>query len=312
MKQRSIDPAGKFLHACQSGDLARIEALVGEHDIRDWTGFRHATSGDTALHVAAREGHLNVVRYLCEGFEVPKYKVDVANKDVKRPLHEAAQFARSDVLKYLIEKGASVDALKRADWTPLMLACTKTGADACECVSRLLEAQANPFTRNKDGWSSFLVACRAGDEKILRLLLKNSPTSIDDRSNNRRSAMHIAAFHGHRHVLDVLMAANSNLVNAVDASGASPLHEAIKSGNLEVVNEIIRLGADVRAKDNVGQTILHIAALTGNVAAIECILRKNLIDVSAETFFGMTPLAAARRGGQELAVEVLIRNGATK
>ena len=35
----------------------------------------------------------------------PEFKVDVANKDMKRPLHEAAQFARSDVVKYLIAKG---------------------------------------------------------------------------------------------------------------------------------------------------------------------------------------------------------------
>lgn len=94
-----------FLHACQNGDLSRVETLVSKHDVQDWTHFRHTTSGDTALHLATREGHLNIVRYLCENFKKPDFRVNVASRDMKRPLHEAAQFARSDILKYLIEKG---------------------------------------------------------------------------------------------------------------------------------------------------------------------------------------------------------------
>lgn len=94
-----------FLHACQNGDLSRVETLVSKYDIQDWTYFRHLTSGDTALHVATREGHLNIVRYLCENFQKPDFRVNVANKDMKRPLHEAAQFAHRDIVKYLIEKG---------------------------------------------------------------------------------------------------------------------------------------------------------------------------------------------------------------
>lgn len=206
-----------FLHACQSGNLSSVKTLVSKHEIRDWTLFRHSTSGDTALHVAAREGHSNIVRYLCEAFEKPDFRVDVTNKDTKRPLHEAAQFARSDIVKYLIEKGfwllcnnavsplqiyyyltlpsfkgATVDALKRADWTPLMLACTKTGSEADECITALLEAKANPFFRNKDGWTSLHMVCRSGNENAFDLLANRFPECLDARSNNGRSAIHIA------------------------------------------------------------------------------------------------------------------------
>lgn len=94
-----------FLRACENGDLNRVRLFVDKYGIRDWSDFQHSTSGDTVLHVAARTGNLNVVKYLCEHFDMPDFKVNITNKDMKRPLHEAAQFARDDVLKYLLEKG---------------------------------------------------------------------------------------------------------------------------------------------------------------------------------------------------------------
>jgi len=94
-----------FLRACQSGDLRRVETLAEGRGIRDWSDFRHTSSGDTALHVAARTGRLDVVKYLCEYFDTPEFIVNISNKDMKRPLHEAAQFAQEDVLRYLLEKG---------------------------------------------------------------------------------------------------------------------------------------------------------------------------------------------------------------
>lgn len=94
-----------FLRACHSGDAHKVETVVEKYGIRDWSDYRHVTSGDTALHVAAREGNINIVRYLCERFSMPAFKFNVTNKDMKRPLHEAAQFAREDVLKYLLNKG---------------------------------------------------------------------------------------------------------------------------------------------------------------------------------------------------------------
>ncbi|KAL2735329.1 ankyrin repeat domain-containing protein 16-like isoform X2 [Vespula squamosa] len=301
-----------YLHACQSGDLLKIKNLTLKYDVQDWTIFRHSVSGDTPMHVAAREGHLNVVEYLCDAFERPDFKVNVVNKDMKRPLHEAAQFARTHVLRYLIEKGATIDCLKRADWTPLMLACTKIGSEACECIRILLEAKADPLRRNKDGWIPAFIICRSGDVNALRLFLDFAPESIGLRSNNGRSSLHIAAFNGHEEIIDLLLTVDPGLVNARDSSGATPLHEAIKGGNLNVVKRMIQFGADFRATDKVGQTILHVASLIGSVEMMEYILMNNLINVHEKAFFDVTPLIAARRSKRTDAIDVLIKYGAEK
>lgn len=118
------------------------------------------------------------------------------------------------------------------------------------------------------------------------------------------------AFHGHVGVISLLYASNANLLNAQDSSGSSPLHEAVKHGNLVTVKWIVKLGADINLVDNVGQTILHVAALTGNVEIVEYILEDNLIDVNYEASFGITPLIIAQRHNHSDVIKILIKYGA--
>lgn len=103
---------------------------------------------------------------------------------------------------------------------------------------------------------------------------------------------------------------SASLLNAQDSSGSSPLHEAVKHGNLNAARCIIQLGADVSLVDNIGQTILHVAALTGNAEAVEYILMHNLIDVNREASFGITPLMAARKNNHSDVINILLKHSA--
>ncbi|OQR68288.1 ankyrin repeat domain-containing protein 16-like [Tropilaelaps mercedesae] len=114
-------------------------------------------SSDTVLHVAARNGNLNFIRFVLEYFNL-NHLLTAANQDGKCPLHEAAQNLQCEVAQYLIDHGTSVDALKRADWTPLMLACTRNDNEAM--VGLLLRKGARATLRNKDGWTPFHIATR--------------------------------------------------------------------------------------------------------------------------------------------------------
>lgn len=97
----------EFLQACQAGNLDKILELTKNHAIKDWTIFKHESMGDTPLHVAARNGNLNLVKFLLtsEFYDCKKCIVDVRNKDSKTPVHEAAQFSMFPALEYLIDKG---------------------------------------------------------------------------------------------------------------------------------------------------------------------------------------------------------------
>ncbi|KAM6293483.1 ankyrin repeat domain-containing protein 16 isoform 2-T3 [Porphyrio hochstetteri] len=147
---------------------------------------RHGRSGDTLLHHAARHGRQDVLIYLVE---VLGMDVEVCNSDYKRPLHEAASMGHGECVSYLLERGASVDCLKKADWTPLMMACTRQNV---EVIKTLVEHGANPLLKNKDGWNCFHIASREGHPQVLQYLLAVSPGSWDTESTIKRTPLHTA------------------------------------------------------------------------------------------------------------------------
>ena len=70
-------------------------------------------AGDTLLHCAARHGQRDILACLAEDWDMD---IEAANRDYKRPIHEAASMGHRDCVRYLLCRGAMVDCLKRGDW----------------------------------------------------------------------------------------------------------------------------------------------------------------------------------------------------
>ena len=92
--------------------------------------------------------------------------------------------------------GANINAVKKADWTPLMLACTKQDASI---VQILLDHGADPLFKNKDGWNSLHIAVREGNFEIVNSILIHSANIPEKKkelcltkSKNGRSLLHTA------------------------------------------------------------------------------------------------------------------------
>nr|CAD7263675.1 unnamed protein product [Timema shepardi] len=221
--------------------------------------------GDTALHIASRQGNLCIVKFLIEEWTA-KNCVEVCNFDSKTALHEAAQFSQPHVVQYLIKQGAEVNALKRADWTPLMLACTKVGPDALEIVNILLSNGAKPKLHNKDGWTALHIASREGDVNIVSAVLSADCSLIKLKSHNGRTPLHTAALHGQDSVVALLLKHIKDSVDISDSCGLSPLLEAVRSGNINLVQHFINAGASLNHVDALGLSSVHLAAQTGSLS----------------------------------------------
>jgi ankyrin repeat protein len=98
-------------------------------------------------------------------------------------------------------------------------------------------------------------------------------------------------------------------VNAVQADGTTALHWAVDRDSAEIVQLLIRAGANVKATNRYGSTPLWLASLNGNAATIGMLLEAGA-DANAASEEGETPLMVAARTGRIDAVNALLARGA--
>jgi len=96
-------------------------------------------------------------------------------------------------------------------------------------------------------------------------------------------------------------------LDAADADGETPLHAAVRSGNADVVIELVAGGADPNRAAYYGVTPLLLAAAHGQTEVGVALLRAGA-DPNGRDHFGRTPLhASAKRGDAELLRALLLQ-----
>jgi len=98
-------------------------------------------------------------------------------------------------------------------------------------------------------------------------------------------------------------------VNATLPDGATALHWAVNSDDLQTVGLLIQAGANVKAKDRYGFTPLYFACTNGSAAVIGKLLDAGA-DPNAADAGGETALMTATRSGSIDAVKALLQHGA--
>ncbi|RTG83880.1 transient receptor potential cation channel subfamily A member 1 [Schistosoma bovis] len=63
------------------------------------------------------------------------------------------------------------------------------------------------------------------------------------------------------------------LIHLRDGEGLAPIHAAASSGSIELLNICLQYNPDVLAKDQNGQTVLHYAALRGDLECVKAIIK---------------------------------------
>uniref|UniRef100_A0A8D2IGS8 Ankyrin repeat domain-containing protein 16 n=1 Tax=Varanus komodoensis TaxID=61221 RepID=A0A8D2IGS8_VARKO len=263
-------------------------------------------SGDTLLHYAARHGQLSILRWLVEAFDVD---VELLNHDYKQPLHEAASMGHTDCVLYLLNRGAAVDCLKKADWTPLMMACTRRNL---EVIQVLVQRGANPLLKNKDGWNCFHIASREGDPRVVRYLLDVSPSIWDTESKIKRTPLHTAVMHGRLEVVEVLLDRCRYEPDSKDKCGVTPFMDAVQNGHLAVARLLLdKHKASCSARDALGAQPLHQAAVTAQDDALRFLVSDLGVNVNAAaTSLQLTALHYAAKEGHAGTIKTLLSLGA--
>ena len=168
------------------------------------------------------------------------------------------------------------------------------------------DAQPEPSTAKAPA-ISIHDAAAAGDIDAVK---QHIAAGADVNENVLSTPLHAAALNGHKEIAELLIAKGAD-VDAKDALGNTPLYNTISfnaalDGYKEIAELLIHNSADVNAQDKNGNTPLHEAATSGLKEVVELLIA-NGADVNAKKKFGRTPLHGAATKG---IAELLIAKGA--
>ena len=118
-----------------------------------------------------------------------------------------------------------------------------------------------------------------------------------------------AAMRGNKAALRSLLQRKAD-GNAPQVDGTTALHWAVRADDLQTADLLIRAGAKVSAANREGATPMQLAALNGNAAMIEKLIKAGADPNASLSKFGDTALMMASRTGKPDAVMMLLGQGA--
>ncbi|CAM9461812.1 unnamed protein product, partial [Ectocarpus fasciculatus] len=279
-------------------------------------------NGAEAIHAAAENGHLPVVKVLLKfGADIDTVSIGVS------PLHLAVQYNQVDIVRYLLRKGAEVDKPSLIDnTTPLYFAA---GSGNNNLVSVLLEAGASCLAINNLDSFPLLYAVAAGREKVVRKMLTLPNLSPDFCTPSGVTALHVACSFGHTGIVTQLFNKGSDVTATTAVEGDTPLHLASRYGHLDVVEKIFKHIQKNMSEDERSQYVNKKSIAGGFSPFLYAVQRErnslNFIDlisrllrngadvnarVSEGAVAGATALYIAATNGDSDLVKLLIEGGA--
>ncbi|VVC36072.1 Hypothetical protein CINCED_3A025137 [Cinara cedri] len=294
-KTKQVDPATSYLRAARSGNLEKVLHLLESSGVDVNTAN---ANGLNALHLAAKDGHVDIVKCLLK----KGCSVNSVTKKGNSALHIASLAGQEAIVKVLVENNASINIQSHSGFTPLYMAAQE---NHCSIVELLLRNGANQLLVTEDGFSPLAVAMQQGHDKVVAILLEN-----DTKGKVRLPALHIAAKKDDTKATNLLLQ-NDHNPDVTSKSGFTPLHIAAHYGNNNVASMLVQKGADVNftAKHNI--TPLHVAAKWGKLNMVDLLIQLGA-NIEAKTRDGLTPLHCAARSGHDHIIERLLQSNAPR
>jgi len=265
------------------------------------------------VYAAAVEGHIDTVNtLLCHNAVVTHEDGDCADA-----LSHVAVWGKREVeamLRLLMNNGAYVDPGHNCDNETALISAVYSGRR--DVVDVIVEYGADLQARNDDNLQPIDIAGYCGYVDIVGYLRDNFPlhcrefstsflssyTSLDCHCN---TALHLTTDLQHMRIL----LADGADTEAENVDGLRPIHCAVRTGLVELVELLIQRGANVDAADAFGNRQLHEAACRGLDFILQSLVQHGA-KINIQNNDGKTPLHIAVEHEQSDIVAFFLKEGA--
>ena len=218
------------------------------------------------LHVAARYGHFQTVKYLVGEQMVDPTNLDSCNKTA---LDYATIRGDLATVKFLIKEMAKyapvstlIQSKSVSSSTPLHLATQNGHVNLVKFFLTEIP-DCNPNIRGKKKRHIFHEAARKGHENVVRYIANMLPNSrIACLDKNKHTHLHLVAANGNLKLTRLLTQELNSVTTKQNKSGFTPLHLAVINGHIDIVKHLVSIiGCDPEAFTAFHRrTSLHLAA----------------------------------------------------
>lgn len=157
-------------------------------------------------------------------------------------LHWAVRADQMEVIKALLDAGASATVANLYGVTPLSIACQNGNGPI---VSLLLDAGADANSTLEGGETALLTAARTGQIEVVRALIAHG-AKLEAKEHKGQTALMWAAHEGHADIVQLLLSMGADR-EATLRSGFNAWFFAVRQGHADVVQVLLCDGQDVNA-----------------------------------------------------------------
>ncbi|XP_047086443.1 ankyrin repeat-containing protein At5g02620-like [Lolium rigidum] len=222
--------------AAEYGYVELVSEMVKYHDVA--TAGIKARSGYDALHIAAKQGDVEVVKELLQALPELSMTVDASNTTA---LNTAATQGHMEVVRLLLEVDGSLSLIARSNGKTAVHSAARNGH--VEVVRALLEAEPSIALRvDKKGQTALHMAAKGTSLDLFDALLAADATLLNLPDTKGNTALHIASRKARHQIIKRLLELPDTNLKAINRSGETPLDTAEKMGNGEVAGVLAENG----------------------------------------------------------------------